>query len=400
MTKLCSFFEYINTRKLNTKYRNTYKSEGYIFGGIKVRKIKYSNVMLLGVIGYIFFQTTALVFGNSINTIVLENEKSDFRSTQIGLIIRDEKIIVSDMNGKIDVNAYQNEKIHKDQTIAYIMQNDKDIKNNEEKIEILNNEINELNSKYQASDSDINKKIISMQLKTKNEQVDILTKNNESNTYEITSPISGIISYKYDGNEKIYNLDILDKISSKDIQDANNDYEELKLENQNIKEHDILARIIDPSNCYIAICIEDEEIENFKLGTNINLEFDSKIVQAKIHDVYKSKEDNVVILKISNQNVEIYDTRVKEFDIIYKQIESLKIPKTAIKEIDGKQGVYRISEQNRKPEFVELKGIIYEDKEFIYIDYYNNKINGISTVSLYDEIILKPNTMNTKLKIK
>ena len=43
-------------------------------------------------------------------------------------------------------------------------------------------------------------------------------------------------------------------------------------------------------------------------------------------------DDNIVVIfKISNQNIEIYDTRVEEFDIIYKQIEGLKIPKESIK---------------------------------------------------------------------
>ena len=36
---------------------------------------------------------------------------------------------------------------------------------------------------------------------------------NKKNTSKINSNKSGIISYKYDGNESIYNLDILDKLT-------------------------------------------------------------------------------------------------------------------------------------------------------------------------------------------
>ena len=85
---------------------------------------------------------------------------------------------------------------------------------------------------------------------------------------------------------------------------------------------------------------------------------------------------------------------------IYKQIEGLKIPKSSIKIVDNKEGVYVINEENKTPTFVELKGIEYEDDSFKYINYYKNNIDGINTVDLYDKIILKPNIINTKMKIE
>ena len=98
--------------------------------------------------------------------------------------------------------------------------------------------------------------------------------------------------------------------------------------------------------------------------------------------------------------MDIYDTRVKEFDIIYKQIEGLKIPKSSIKVVDEKEGVYVINEENKVTNFIELKGINFEDENYKYINYYNNKVDGIETVDLYDKIILKPNIININMKIK
>ena len=49
---------------------------------------------------------------------------------------------------------------------------------------------------------------------------------------------------------------------------------------------------------------------------------------------------------------------------------------------------------------ISLKVILYEDDNYIYIDYYQNKVNGINRVDLYDKIILKPNIMNIKMKIE
>ncbi|MGL5311935.1 MAG: HlyD family efflux transporter periplasmic adaptor subunit, partial [Peptostreptococcaceae bacterium] len=65
-----------------------------------------------------------------------------------------------------------------------------------------------------------------------------------------------------------------------------------------------------------------------------------------------------------------------------------------------KEGVYVINQENNKAEFVELKGIKYENEDFVVIDYYQNDIDGIKTVNLYDEIILKPNNINKNVKVR
>jgi hypothetical protein len=63
-------------------------------------------------------------------------------------------------------------------------------------------------------------------------------------------------------------------------------------------------------------------------------------------------------------------------------------------------GVYVISQENYTSSFVKLEGIVYEDETYVYIDEYTNRVNGVNTVSLYDEIILKPNKINKNMKIR
>ena len=99
------------------------------------------------------------------------------------------------------------------------------------------------------------------------------------------------------------------------------------------------------------------------------------------------------------QNAIIYNTRVQEFDIIYKQIDGLKVPKQSIEEVNNQKGVYVLNQETRKVDFVELKTIQYEDDEVIFIDYYKNQKEGIKTIDIHDEIILKPNSINKNIKI-
>ena len=162
----------------------------------------------------------------------------------------------------------------------------------------------------------------------------------------------------------------------------------------------MLLRIINNYDAYIVTYVSEDESKNFEENQSIKLDSGDNEIEATVYKVYEENDNFIAIFKINNQNMGIYDTRVKEFDIIYKQIEGLKIPKSSIKIVDNKEGVYVINEENKTPTFVELKGIEYEDDSFKYINYYKNNIDGINTVDLYDKIILKPNIINTKMKIE
>ena len=46
-----------------------------------------------------------------------------------------------------------------------------------------------------------------------------------------------------------------------------------------------------------------------------------KFQGAKVEKIYDKKSEDVVAIKIMEQNMSIYNTRVQEFDIIYKNIK-------------------------------------------------------------------------------
>ena len=212
--------------------------------------------------------------------------------------------------------------------------------------------------------------------------------------------MAGIISFKFDGNEEKYNFSNLDEITKSDIEKENNKYEDVSSNLKEVKDGSVLLRIINNYDAYIVTYVSEDESKNFEENQSIKLDSGDNEIEATVYKVYEDNDNFIAIFKINNQNMGIYDTRVKEFDIIYKQIEGLKIPKSSIKIVDNKEGVYVINEENKTPTFVELKGIEYEDDSFKYINYYKNNIDGINTVDLYDKIILKPNIINTKMKIE
>ncbi|MCC0630717.1 MULTISPECIES: HlyD family efflux transporter periplasmic adaptor subunit [unclassified Clostridioides] len=151
---------------------------------------------------------------------------------------------------------------------------------------------------------------------------------------------------------------------------------------------------------YLSTYISKEESNNLKKNQNVIIEYREQKIDAKVYKIYENNNKIMVKLKISNQIVTNQDTSVEEFDIIYNQMECLKIPKTSIKTKDNKRGVYVIDEQSQSVKFVILEGITYENKSSVFVDYYKNDINGVTSVNLYDKIILRPNSINTNIRIK
>ncbi|HGM3505508.1 TPA: HlyD family efflux transporter periplasmic adaptor subunit [Clostridioides difficile] len=153
-------------------------------------------------------------------------------------------------------------------------------------------------------------------------------------------------------------------------------------------------------NSYLSTYISEEDSKNFEKNQNVVIEHNKQKIDAKVYKIYENNNKIMVKLKISNQIVANQDTSVEEFDIIYNQMECLKIPKTSIKTKDNKRGVYVIDEQSQSVKFVILEGITYENESSVFVDYYKNDINGVTSVNLYDKIILRPNSINTNIRIK
>ena len=406
-----------------------------------MRKIKYSRVVTLIIFVCILFQFGLNVFAKSIDTLVLENEQIEFKLNAKGLLIREEHVVYSNSSGQVEILVDEGEKIAKSQEVATIYSDKKDIETVKE-IEVLNEEINALksgeknlssdditklnneieeissriqfnllNQQYNEISSDketlnsiieqrnrlLNNDIDTKKLETKESQKQILSTKLDKNTSTLSSDISGVVSFKVDGNEEKFTLDKLSQLTKKDIQSTDNNYREINISDLNIKNKEPILRLIDGNNVYMAICIDKSKAEKFELNKSVKLNYNDDVISAKIDNIYEDGENTIVIFKITNQNIGIYDTRVEEFDIIYRQMEALRIPKESIVKKDRKTGVYVINEENNKPEFIEIKGISFEDDTYVYVDFRSNEVNGVNTVKLHDRIILKPNFINKRI---
>lgn len=408
---------------------------------MKRRKIKHSKVFLIGIFAYIIINGITVFIGKNIDTLVVSNEKIEEYITTKGLLIRDEYIINSTMTGNIEAYFKEGDKVKNLDKVAYVYNNNIDEANFKEleslekeviQIEegqssIIKADVDKVNKEIEKNKDNIQTKLIQGKLgiskevveleehiKDKNkllksdlnskpiinkkEEINKLNNKIEKNSDILQTNKSGIISYKFDGNESKYNIDNISELTIDDIEYTENEYIDILNEGV-IKHGQPIARIINNIKQYLAIVVEENEIMNFKENNSVIIRDKNNQINAKVHNIYTKNDKNVVVFEISEQNIEINDTRVAEFDIIYKSIEGIKIPKSSIVKKDNVEGVYIVSETG-SAKFIEIKGTSYENEEFIVIDYYKNEIEGVKTIDIYDEIILEPKKVKNGLVVK
>lgn len=408
---------------------------------MKRRKIKHSKVFLIGIFAYIIINGITVFIGKNIDTLVVSNEKIEEYITTKGLLIRDEYIINSTMTGNIEAYFKEGDKVKNLDKVAYVYNNNIDEANFKEleslekeviQIEegqssIIKADVDKVNKKIEKNKDNIQTKLIQGKLgiskevveleehiKDKNkllksdlnskpiinkkEEINKLNNKIEKNSDILQTNKSGIISYKFDGNESKYNIDNISELNIDDIEYTENEYIDILNEGV-IKHGQPIARIINNIKQYLAIVVEENEIINFEENNSVIIRDKNNQINAKVHNIYTKNDKNVVVLEISEQNIEINDTRVAEFDIIYKSIEGIKIPKSSIVKKDNVEGVYIVSETG-SAKFIEIKGTSYENEEFIVIDYYKNEIEGVKTIDIYDEIILEPKKVKNGFAVK
>ena len=408
---------------------------------MKRRKIKHSKVFLIGIFAYIIINGITVFIGKNIDTLVVSNEKIEEYITTKGLLIRDEYIINSTMTGNIEAYFKEGDKVKNLDKVAYVYNdnideaNFKELESLEKEViqieegqsSIIKADVDKVNKKIEKNKDNIQTNVIQGKLgiskevveleehiKDKNkllksdlnskpiinkkEEINKLNNKIEKNSDILQTNKSGIISYKFDGNESKYNIDNISELNIDDIEYTENEYIDILNEGV-IKHGQPIARIINNIKQYLAIVVEENEIMNFKENNSVIIRDKNNQINAKVHNIYTKNDKNVVVFEISEQNIEINDTRVAEFDIIYKSIEGIKIPKSSIVKKDNVEGVYIVSETG-SAKFIEIKGTSYENEEFIVIDYYKNEIEGVKTIDIYDEIILEPKKVKNGLVVK
>lgn len=403
-------------------------------------KLKRLRLLLIPLALAIIFSifTNRKTAKNIATSLPIKTEYLDKVDTK-GYLILKEKVYTSQGDGVVDYNVRDGERVPKDYIVANLnlMSDSEDLKKEllkvQSAIEYKNQSLNPSTSTFVITDKEINLinsiqdslvrdnmqetllAIETLELNTK-KNVDIseisdlinlsnqeledrrddLSKEISTNNVVYKAEDAGIISYKVDGLEEVYNEENIEKIDYQLIMDKQ---KSTSLGQRNsVKTGDPLYKIIDNFSYAMAIPIEDEKVlKTYSKDKSVDLLVNSKIsLKGKVSRVNRTNETKgVLIVSLNNKLSELGYDRVLNVSLIESRSECFVIPTKAIVEVDNQTGVY-ILELNGLVKFRPIEILTQNEIDTTISigdekgNIKNKKGEDLRTLSAFEEVITEP----------
>jgi len=231
------------------------------------------------------------------------------------------------------------------------------------------------------------------ELYEKREDLSAYISNKKINIYSKTS---GLVSYKIDNAEKIFNIEKIDSFKFGDYNIVNLEENITKKEKLDID--DPVVKVVDNFKWYIMINLENIKLENNNF-ISIRVVDNNEIIKGKIIKKQINNTDTFLIIEGDKYFYDFFNERYLDVEIILDKYNGIKIKNNSIIEKEGIQGVYVIG-ASKIVKFYPIR-IIGQNEEISIIDeglkYTLNSRGQVSlndenyyTVKLYDKVISNP----------
>lgn len=404
----------------------------------KLLVIYIAGVMLLIYLFYIIY----LLIKQPTNVFTVENGKLYKEETDIGYVIRNEKVVKGEnyKNGMEQIIGEGSRAAVNENIFRYYSTNEENLK---QKIADLDTKIQDAMSQEEGvftSDAkilenqiddkiqDINKvNDISKLTEYKKEIESLVTKKakiageaspqgsylrkliEERKKYEtelnsgaeyVKAPMSGIVSYRVDGLEETLTPDNFSSLNKEYLESLNLNTGKI------VASNDECGKVIDNFECYIATISSSEEAQNAKVGDTVKVRLSNNAeISAEITNLMKDENNEVVIiLKVQKQIEELINYRKITFDLIWWSASGLKVPNQAIVQENDLNYVIRnragylskilvkVKRQGDKYSIVDS----YTSEQLKDLGLSNSEISTYKKISIYDEILVNPDLSKVK----
>ena len=204
---------------------------------------------------------------------------------------------------------------------------------------------------------------------------------------DLTAEKSGIVSYHIDNLEEILNPTQIHQFTPNDFKVLKDMNQDIKQDLSNIKPGQAVAKIIDNFEWYIGFILNTNKSYDFKIGDSVGVRFNNvadTMVNARVHYISQTQDNHVLIVVALNRHIPLaYQQRLADVDIIKHSYAGFIIPTDAIRVRNGRTGVFVIRESIAR--FSEVD-VIHNNNDFAIVKENNLRQNGIL---LYDEVIIK-----------
>lgn len=402
---------------------------------INIKLITASTIAIIFIICIIY--NIIALFLNPTDTFMIENGEISSTEQNVGYVIREEKLFQGEnyKNGIYQIKT-EGERVAKgDPIFRYYTNNEEDLVNKiaeldlqiqdaldqnkgklyssdiavldtqiEEKLKLISkiNKVEELLEYNKQISNTLNKKAkLSGELSPSGSYIKELiaqrskyeeTLNSGSEYIEAT--ISGVVSYRVDGLEEKLNVQNMKSLSSEYLKD-------LKLKTgQTIPINNECGKIVNNYYNYIATISNSEESKNVEINDIVYLSLSNgKEIKASIYHIAEQENgDRLLIFKIKDCIEELMNYRKISFEIIWWRANGLKVPNSSIVEKDNVNYIVRKRVGYTDDILVKVLKVAenysiienYTSSELKETGYSTEEIKTMKSITLYDEILLRP----------
>lgn len=217
----------------------------------------------------------------------------------------------------------------------------------------------------------------SAQLSSLNAELKSLESSLSNPIGKITSNESGYFISKTDGYEQTFDISDLSKITPEFLSN---------LSKQKFSDN-VVGKIVSDYEWYIAAKVSLDQSLNFKEGDSLTIHTTVKAspdlpVKVKKINLSSDGTDAVILFSCSSMNSELATMRSGAMKVIKQEYSGLRVPKKALRVVDGKKGVYVVSGMQVK--FVPIE-IVFTGDDFILC----KKTDVDGDLRLYDQVVVK-----------
>jgi len=169
---------------------------------------------------------------------------------------------------------------------------------------------------------------------------------------------------------------------------------------ETIPSSDECGKIVNNYYCYIATVTDAEEAKNVEVNDTLKIVLSTgNEVKAKVYQITEQQSgDRLIVFMITDCVEELISYRKISIEIIWWSANGLKVPNSSIAEKDGMSYIVRKRVGYTDDILVKILkkadnySIIenYTSLELKELGYSTNEIANMKSISLYDEILLKP----------
>ena len=210
----------------------------------------------------------------------------------------------------------------------------------------------------------------------------------------IEATISGVVSYRVDGLEEILNVENVKELEKDTLKNFN-----LKT-GQTIPASNECGKIVNNYYCYIATIVDEEYTRDSNIGDTVKLLLPTgDEISSKIYNISEQNDGKkLLVFKIEDCVEKLINYRKISFEIIWWSANGMKVPNSSIIEKNGRNYIVRKRIGYTDNILVKLLKVSenysiienYTTAELKELGYSTDEIKNMKSITLYDEILLKP----------